>query len=56
MGVTANLHYVRPGRQGTKSILSHAQIKALLKKNPHQEDGNDADESIHGSGETDGLY
>jgi hypothetical protein len=56
-GVVANLHYVRPGRQGTKSILSHAaQIKALLKKNPHQENGNDADESMNGSGETDNLY
>ncbi len=38
-GVAANLHYVRSGRQGTQSILSHAQIKRLLKKNPHQEDG-----------------
>ncbi len=55
-GVAANLHYVRSGRQGTTSILSHAQIKALLKKNPHQVDGNDADESINGSGEIDDLY
>jgi hypothetical protein len=55
-GVAANLHYVRSGRQGTKSILSHAQIKRLLKKNPHQEDGNEADESMNGSGETDDLY
>jgi hypothetical protein len=45
-GVAANLHYVRSGHQGTRSILSHTQIKALLKKNPHQVDGNDADE-IH---------
>jgi hypothetical protein len=43
-GVAANLHYVQSGCQDTKSILvSHPQIKALLKKNPHQEDGNDAD-------------
>jgi hypothetical protein len=56
MGVAANLHYVRSGRQGIKSILSHAQIKRLLKKNPHQEDGNEADESMKGSGETDDLY
>jgi hypothetical protein len=55
-GVAANLHYVRSGRQGTKSILSHAQIKALLKKNPHQVDGNDADESMNGSGEIEDLY
>jgi hypothetical protein len=55
-GVAANLHYVRYGRQGTKSILSHAQIKRLLKKNPHQEDGNEPDESLNGSGETDNLY
>jgi hypothetical protein len=45
-GVAANLHYVRSGCQGTKSILSHAQIKRLLKKNPHQEDRNEADESM----------
>jgi hypothetical protein len=55
-GVAANLHFVRSGRQGTKSILSHAQIKRLLKKNPHEEDGNEADESMNGSGETDELY
>jgi hypothetical protein len=54
-GVAANLHYVRPGHQGTRSILSHAQIKALLKKNLHQVDGNDADESMNGSGEIDDL-
>jgi hypothetical protein len=56
MGVAANLHHVPSGYQGTKSILSHAQIKALLKKNTHQEDKNDADKSMNGSGETDGLY
>jgi hypothetical protein len=28
----------------------------LLKKNPHQEDGNEADESMNGSGETYDLY
>jgi hypothetical protein len=56
-GVAANLHYVRSGRKGTKSILSsHAQIKALLKKNPHQVDGQDADESMNDSGKTDNLY
>jgi hypothetical protein len=55
-GVAENLHYVRSDRQGTQSILSHAQIKRLLKKNPHQEDGNEADESMNGSGETDDLY
>jgi hypothetical protein len=30
--------------------------KILLKKNPYQEDGNKADESMKGSGETDDLY
>jgi hypothetical protein len=55
-GVAANLHYVRSGRQGTKSILSLAQIKRLLKKNPHQEDRNEADESMNASGEIDDLY
>jgi hypothetical protein len=55
-GVAANLHYVRSGRQGTKPIFSHAQIKRLLKKNPHEEDGNKAEESMNGSGETDDLY
>jgi hypothetical protein len=55
-GVTANLHYVRSSCQGTKPILSHAQIKRLLKKNHHQEDGNEADESMNGSGERDDLY
>jgi hypothetical protein len=55
-GVAANLHYVRSGRQGTRSVLSHAQIKALLKKNPHQVDGNDADVSMNGSGEIHDLY
>jgi hypothetical protein len=55
-GVAANLHYVRPGRQSTKSIISHAQIKALLKKNPHQVDDNDAEESMNGSGEINDLY
>jgi hypothetical protein len=55
-GVAANLHYVRSGRQGTKSILSHTQIKALLKKNPHQVDGNDADKSMNGSGEIGDIY
>jgi hypothetical protein len=28
----------------------------LLKKNPYQEDGNKADKSMNGSGETDDLY
>jgi hypothetical protein len=55
-GVAANLHYVRSGRQGTNSILSNAQIKALLKTNPHQDDGKGGDESMNGSGEIDDLY
>ncbi len=55
-GVAANLHYVRSGRRGTNSILSNAQIKALLKKNPHQDDGKGTDESMNGSGEIDDLY
>ena len=55
-GVAANLHYVRSGRRGTHSILSNAQIKALLKKNPHQDDGKGTDESMNGSGEIDDLY
>jgi hypothetical protein len=55
-GVTANLHYVWSGRQCIKSILSHAKIKRLLKKNPHKEDGNEADLYMNGSGETDDIY
>jgi hypothetical protein len=55
-GVATNLHYVQSGCQGTRSILSHAQIKALLKKNPYQVDGNDAYKSMNGSGEIDDLY
>jgi hypothetical protein len=31
-------------------------MKALLKKNPHQVDGNDADKSMNGSGEIEDLY
>ena len=55
-GVAANLHYIRSGRRGTKSILSHKQIKRFLKKNPFQEDGNEAEDTTNGSGETDDLY
>jgi hypothetical protein len=38
------------------TILSHAQIKALLKNNPYQEDGNAAEESMNGSGNIYDLY
>ncbi len=37
-------------------LFSNAQIKALLKKNPHQDDGKGTDESMNGSGEIDDLY
>jgi hypothetical protein len=52
-GTAANLHYVRTGRQGTPTVLSRDQIKALVKKNSHSKNENDI---ANERGEIDDLY
>jgi hypothetical protein len=53
-GVAANLHYTRSARTGTPTVLSHDQIKYLVKKNSKGKEATDEDGTQNG--EIDNIY